>query len=98
MLYRVLLFPLQILRSPEMGGQDELFVDLCRYHPDLAQDGLGRARKRALARAHHRSRNLSGRLEGPIAKLKRPLNKGDRGSTIATPALGKRTVLKYRIW
>jgi hypothetical protein len=34
MLYRVLLFPLQILGSPEMGGQDELFVDLGRYQPD----------------------------------------------------------------
>jgi len=44
MLYRVMLFPLQILGSPEMGGQDELFVDLGRYQPDLAQDGLGRAR------------------------------------------------------
>jgi len=56
MLYRVLLFPLQILRSPEMGGQDELFVDLGRYHSDLAQDGLGRARKLALARAQIRTR------------------------------------------
>ena len=31
MLYRARLFPLQILRSPEMDGQDELFVDLGRY-------------------------------------------------------------------
>jgi hypothetical protein len=44
MLYRVLLFPLQILGSPEMGEQDELFVDLGRYQPDLAHGGLGRAR------------------------------------------------------
>jgi hypothetical protein len=28
MLYRVLLFPLQILHSPELDAQDELFVDL----------------------------------------------------------------------
>jgi hypothetical protein len=44
MLYRVLLFPLQILGLPEMREQDELFVDLGRYQPNLAQDGLGRAR------------------------------------------------------